>query len=54
MIFAFQEVANTQGAAGAGGVAVVAMLPVVEGQLHEAGKGEWAFLLDEGTQDMVQ
>jgi hypothetical protein len=39
---------------GAGGIAVVAMLPVVEGQLHEAGKGEWAFLLDEGTQDMVQ
>ncbi len=43
-----------QGAAGAGGVAVVAMLPVVEGQLHEAGKGEWAFLFDEGAQDMVQ
>jgi hypothetical protein len=30
------------------------MLPVVEGQFHEAGKGEGAFLFNEGAQDMVQ
>ena len=40
--------------AGAGGIAVVAVLLVIEGQFHEAGEGERALLFDQGTQDVVQ
>ena len=40
--------------AGASGVAVVAVLFVVEGQFHEAGEGERALRFDQGTQHVVQ
>ena len=39
---------------GAIGIAVVAEFLVIEGQFHEAGKGEWALLFNHRNQHLLK